>query len=113
MIPSGVPTWLLRIVVAVGLAGAAGLTFAGAWQRWWPACPRGGFDSDACLRLQSQEYFQLPGDPWLPVGQAAELYGGALLALAAAVAVLFVAPRPSEEAQPRVTAGRRTARSPL
>jgi hypothetical protein len=89
------PTWLLRIVVAVALAASAALTFAAAWQRWWPACPRGGFDSDACLRLQSHEYdFQLPSDPWVPVGQAAELYGGALLALAVAAALLPTVLRP-------------------
>jgi hypothetical protein len=86
---------LLRIVVAVALAGAAALTYAAAWQRWWPACPRGGFDSEACLRLQSHEYdFQLPSDPWVSVGQAAELYGGALIALAVAAALLPTVLRP-------------------
>lgn len=87
--------WLLRITVAVALAGSATLTYAAAWQRWWPACPRGGFDSDACMRLQSHEYdFQLPTDPWVPVGQAAELYGGALLALAVAALLLPAVLRP-------------------
>jgi len=94
-----VASWLLRITVAVALAGAAALTYAAAWQRWWPACPRGGFDSDACVRLQSHEYdFQLPGDPWVSVGQAAELYGGALLALAVAAALLPTVLRPDRPA---------------
>jgi hypothetical protein len=84
-----VASWLLRIAIAVALTGAAALTYAAAWERWWPACPRGGFDSAACTRLQSHDYdFQLPGDPWVSVGQAAELYGGALLALAVAAALL-------------------------
>lgn len=99
MLRSTVANWLLRIVVAVALTGAAALTYAAAWQRWWPACPHGGFDSDACLRLQSHEYdFQLPSDPWVPVGQAAELYGGALLALAVAAALLPTVLRPDRPA---------------
>ena len=90
---------LLRIVVAVALAGAAALTYAAAWERWWPGCPRGGFDSDACVRLQSHDYdFQLPSDPWVPVGQAAELYGVALLALAVAAALLPTVLRPDRPA---------------
>jgi hypothetical protein len=99
VVPSTVANWLLRITVAVALAGAAALTYAATWQRWWPACPRGGFDSDACVRLQSHEYdFQLPGDPWVPLGQAAELYGGALLALAVAAALLPTVLRPDRPA---------------
>ncbi|TIC89111.1 hypothetical protein E8D34_00985 [Nocardioides sp. GY 10113] len=85
----------LRLLVSVSLAGAAGLTFAAAWQRWWPACPRGGFDSAACLAVQSHEYdYLVPSDPWVPIGRAAELAGASLLVLAVAAAVLPLVLRP-------------------
>ncbi|WP_345521546.1 hypothetical protein [Nocardioides conyzicola] len=85
-------------MAAVALAAAAALTFAASWQRWSGACPRGAFDTDACLPLQSHEYdFQVPSDPWTPVGQAAQLYGGALLALAVAALLLpMVLARPRQ-----------------
>ncbi len=83
------PTWLLRVAVSAALAGSAVLTFAAAYQRWWPACPRGGFDAEACVRLQSHRYdFVAPGAPWTPVGHAADLYGVALLLLAVAAVLL-------------------------
>ncbi len=71
------------------LAGAGVLFVAAAWQRWWPACRRGAFDTDSCVPLQSNEYDYLyVAAPWTPVGHAAELGGLALLLLAGAAALL-------------------------
>jgi hypothetical protein len=79
----------VQALTSVSLAGAAGLTFAAAWQRWWPACPRGDFDNAVCTRLQSHEYdYLVPSPPWTPLGHAAELAGASLLALAVAALLL-------------------------
>jgi hypothetical protein len=80
---------LARSATSVLLASAGVLFVAAAWQRWWPACRRGGFDTDACVQLQSHEYdYLLVAEPWTPVGHAAELAGLALLLLAGAAALL-------------------------
>jgi hypothetical protein len=80
---------LARSATSVLLAGAGVLFVAAAWQRWWPACRRGGFDTDACVQLQSHEYdYLVVAAPWTPVGHSAVLAGLALLVLAIAAALL-------------------------
>lgn len=73
------------------------LLVAASWQRWASACPWGtSQETDACLYRQDDRYgFLAPGDPWVPVGSAAELAGTSLLLLAAALLVLpwAMAPR--------------------
>jgi hypothetical protein len=82
---------LTRAATSALLAGAGMLFVAAAWQRWWPECRRGAFDTDACVRLQSHEYdYLFVAEPWTPVGHAAELAGVALLLLAGAAALLPV-----------------------
>ncbi|MFC7495487.1 MULTISPECIES: hypothetical protein [unclassified Nocardioides] len=89
-------SWGARIVAASALAAAGALTFAAAWERWWPACPRGGFDSAACLRVQSHELdYLVPSAPWQPTGQSATYAGFALLALALAALTLPLVLRPT------------------
>ncbi|WP_243057835.1 hypothetical protein [Nocardioides sp. SR21] len=86
---------LTRAAAALLLAGAAALLYAAAWERWWPGCRRGGFDDASCLPLQDHSYdYLVPGDPWTPVGQAAQLAGAGLLLLACAAMLLprLVAP---------------------
>ncbi|GIG38752.1 hypothetical protein [Cellulomonas phragmiteti] len=71
------------------LLASATLFVAAAAQRWWPACPRGSFDSEECLRLQDHQFdYLVPSDPWTPVGNAAQYAGVAMLLLAGAAAVL-------------------------
>lgn len=78
-----------RALVSLLLLASAGGFAVAAAQRWWPACPRGAFDSDACLRLQDHEFDYLyPSDPWTPVGTAAQDAGVATLLLAAAAVLL-------------------------
>jgi hypothetical protein len=75
--------------VAALLALAGALWVAAAVQRWWPACPRSDFDSAACIELQDHLYdYVAPTAPWVPVGNAAELAGVAMVVLAFGVAVL-------------------------
>ena len=81
---------IARVVAALALLGSGVLMYAGSWQRWRSACPRGATGSDECFRMQAHEYdFWLPsGSPWYPVGNAAELAGLSMLLLAVAVALL-------------------------
>ena len=44
--------FVLRAVASLLLLASAGSFVAASAQRWWPACRRGAFDSEACLRLQ-------------------------------------------------------------
>ena len=62
-------TRLFGVVTAVLIATSGALMYAAAWERWWPACPRGAFDSDRCVQLQDHLYdFAWPADPWVSVG---------------------------------------------
>ncbi len=77
------------VAVSALLVGSGTLEVAAARERWWPACPLGGFDAPACVRLQSHEFdFLTPADPWIPLGQAATLGGLSLLLLALAMGIL-------------------------
>ena len=82
-------TRLFGVVTAVLIATSGALMYAAAWERWWPACPRGAFDSDRCVQLQDHLYdFAWPADPWVSVGDAAVLAGLSYLVLAVALAGL-------------------------
>ena len=76
-----------RLGAALALLAAGGLLIAASWQRWYPACWGDGIVSDGCSRLEAHEYdFWMPsGEPWYPLGNAAELAGLAMLLLAVAV----------------------------
>ena len=78
----------LRAAVGVLLGVSGALLYAASWQRWAGACPwRGG--GALCDIRQAHRYdFVLPGAGWEPVGDAAQLAGGSLLALAVAFALL-------------------------
>lgn len=79
----------LRSAASLLLLASAALFVTAAAQRWWPACRRGLFDTDACLRLQDHRFdYLVLSEPWTPVGQAAQLAGVAMLLLAGAGAVL-------------------------
>ena len=93
----------MRLAVASALLALSGvLTVAASAQRWWPACPIGGFDGGDCPEMQDHAYdYVVPSDPWVPVGAAAEVHGVAMMLLAGAVMLL-----------PRVLSGRRLGRGP-
>lgn len=77
------------MLTSAALAGSGVLAYLAAWQRWSGVCPRGGFDEPACLERQAHLYdYQWPASPWLPVGDAAELYGVSVLLLAVAAFAL-------------------------
>ena len=89
-------SWMPRTVATLALAASGALTFAAAYERWWPACPHGDLDASACVRLQSHEFdYLVPTTPWQPIGQDAEYAGLALLALALAALVLPFVLRPA------------------
>ena len=78
-----------RVLASVLLVSAAVMFVVAAAQRWWPACGRGMFDTDACLRLQDHAFdYLFASDPWTPLGHAAQYAGVAFLLLAGAAAVL-------------------------
>ena len=80
---------VLRAAVAalLGLSGA--LMYAASWQRWAGACPWGVSEGGACDVVQDHLYdFVPPGNPWEPVGDAAQLAGWSLLVLAPAFVLL-------------------------
>lgn len=78
-----------RSVVSGLLAASGLLSIAAARERWWPACPWGGFEAPDCLRVQSHAYdYELVSDPWIEIGRAAEFQAVALALLAAAVVLL-------------------------
>lgn len=78
---------ILRVWVAVMLVASGALMWAASWQRWAGACPfNGDQETDACYRRMDHLYdFLPPSEPWMPVGNAAELAGLSLLVLAAAL----------------------------
>lgn len=80
-------TRIVRVAAALLLLGAGGLLHAASWQRWAEACPvLSPRDPAACDLVQSHLYdFLVVGEPWAPVGNAAELAGIALLLVAAAL----------------------------
>ena len=84
--------FVLRAVASVLLLASAGTFVAASAQRWWPACRRGAFDSEACLRLQDHLYDHVyVSEPWVPIGSATTYAGVALFLLAGALAVLPLA----------------------
>lgn len=80
-------TRIVRALTAVLLLGAGALLHAASWQRWAEACPvLSPRDPAACDAVQSHLHdFLVVGEPWAPVGNAAELAGIALLLVAAAL----------------------------
>lgn len=81
--------FVLRAAASLLLLASAGMFVAASAQRWWPACRRGEFDTDACLRLQGHVHDHVHvSEPWVPVGSATTYPGVALFLLAGAVAVL-------------------------
>jgi hypothetical protein len=81
-----------RLGASCALLVAGALTILAASERWWPACGSGKFATRACEVVQSHRFdYVLPSSPWEPVGSAAQLRGGAYLALA--VAFLLIATR--------------------
>ncbi|MEO7754678.1 MAG: hypothetical protein ABIS35_14820 [Terracoccus sp.] len=78
-----------RVAVSLLLVAAGLLMAAASWQRWWPACRLGDFDALACIPLQDHLYdFILPTDPWVPIGNAAQLSAVGLLVWAFALALV-------------------------
>ncbi|MEP7739997.1 hypothetical protein ABKW28_20320 [Nocardioides sp. 31GB23] len=74
---------------AVLLVVAGALLVAASWQRWADVCGWGESGSTACLERQDHRFdVVVPGAPWEPVGAAAQLAGGSLLVLAAALVLL-------------------------
>ncbi|MCC2321157.1 hypothetical protein [Cellulomonas xiejunii] len=81
--------FVMRATASLLLLASAVMFVTAAAQRWWPACRRGAFETDACLRLQDHVFDHLLiGDPWTPVGDAAQYAGAAMILLAGAAAVL-------------------------
>ncbi|MCC2334250.1 hypothetical protein [Cellulomonas wangsupingiae] len=78
-----------RAAASFLLLASAALFVAASAQRWWPACPRGRFDTAACLRLQDHEFDYLSvSAPWTSLGDAAQYAGVGMFLLAGAAAVL-------------------------
>jgi hypothetical protein len=86
---------LLRVWTAAALVASGALMYVASWQRWAGPCPWGeDFDTVACNLRQDHLYdFIMPVEPWRAVGDAAELAGASLLALALALPVLPLAIR--------------------
>src|SRR5688572_7641692 len=81
--------WHVRAVVAALLVCAGALCVAAAAQRWWPACKPGDFDAVACIERQDHLYdYVAPTAPWVPIGDAAQFAGVALVLLALGLALL-------------------------
>jgi hypothetical protein len=81
--------FVMRATASSLLLASAVMFVAAAAQRWWPACRRGAFETDACLRLQDHAFDHLlVSDPWTPAGHAAQYAGAAMILLAGAAAVL-------------------------
>ncbi|MBO3095024.1 hypothetical protein [Cellulomonas dongxiuzhuiae] len=79
----------MRATASLLLLASAVMFVAAAVQRWWPACRRGAFETDACLRLQDHAFDHLlVADPWTPAGHAAQYAGVAMIVLAGAAVVL-------------------------
>ena len=78
-----------RVGAGVLLGASGALMYAASWQRWAAVCPWGGVEAGPCLSRQDDRYdFVPPGDPWEPVGDAAQLAGSSLLVLALAFVLL-------------------------
>ena len=83
---------VLRVGVGVLLVASGALMYAASWQRWAGACAWGDVEGTLCTLRQDHLYdFVAPSAPWEPVGDAAQLAGWSLLALAVAFALLPVA----------------------
>lgn len=66
------------------------LTVRAAYDRWWPACQLGNYDTTACFDLQDHLYDYLPPvADWEPTGASAQWQGVAMLLLAAALIFLM------------------------
>lgn len=82
---------IARVWSGLLLAVSGCLMYAASSQRWSGACAWGQDEGTLCNRLQDHRYdIVLPGEPWEPVGVAAELAGCSLLALG--LAFLALAP---------------------
>lgn len=78
------------VVGGLALVTAGVLSIRGAFERWWPACAIGDYDSDGCMPLQDHKFdYLVPMDPWAPVGDAHQWQGAALLVLACGVICLL------------------------
>lgn len=72
-----------RAAVGLVLVASGALMYAASWQRWASVCSWGVTETGRCLLRQDHRYdFVTPAAPWEPIGHAAELAGGSLLALA-------------------------------
>jgi len=79
----------LRILEGLVLLASGALMVAGSAERWADVCAPGQGESRACDLRQDHLYdFLPPGDPWQPIGDAAELAGWSLLALSLALPLL-------------------------
>jgi hypothetical protein len=79
----------LRFVEGLVLLASGALMVAASAERWGDACAPGQGRSNACDLRQDHLYdFLPPGDPWQPIGHAAQLAGWSLLALALALPLL-------------------------
>lgn len=77
------------VVVSLLLLASGSVLAAASWQRWWPACRLGDFDSPRCVEVQGDFYdFIVPSDEWIAIGNTAGLAATSLLLLAAAAAAL-------------------------
>lgn len=89
VLTTGMSRLVARGAVSLLMLASAAMSVVAAAQRWWPACPRGAFDTEACWRVQDHELdYLMPSDPWTPVGTAAQDAGVATLLLAGAAALL-------------------------
>lgn len=83
-------TRLVRTLTALVLVASGVLLHAASWQRWAGYCAWGGGpETPACNTRMDHLYdFLFVGDPWVPVGNAAELAGLSLLLVALALLLL-------------------------
>lgn len=66
------------------------LSVRGAFERWWPHCTIGNYDTPTCFALQDHKHDHLVTmAPWEPVGSAATWQGAGLLVLAFGVLCLM------------------------
>ncbi|PKH41273.1 hypothetical protein CXG46_09265 [Nocardioides alpinus] len=80
----------MRVLTGLVLVASGVLLHLASWQRWAGHCPWGSQqETAACNQRMDHLYdFLFIGDPWVPVGKAAELAGLSLLLVALALILL-------------------------